>query len=408
MERSVRILAVNTGSSSVKFSLYALRGEAEELFLSGVLSRIGDEDGFFSVRDAEGNALAEDKVFLPDHERACVHLFSWLAAQEKFSQPDAIGHRIVHGGAKYDAPVVVTTGILTELEKLCPFAPEHLPQALGALRHAGRLFPDIPQVACFDTAFHRSMPEVAQTYPLPSSVRLRGVRRYGFHGLSYEFILGELSALPAGIDQDSRIVVAHLGHGASMAAIRGGRSLDTTMGFSPAGGLVMSTRTGDLDPGVVLFLLQEGQVSAAEIKEMVNRRSGLLGISERSDDMRDLLAAAAAGDRASQMAVDLFCYQARKHIGALAAVLGGLDTLVFTGGIGEHSPDIRSRICDGLGFLGIGLDEQENRAGASLISNENAAVDVRVMKTNEEMTIARQTLRVIDGIQQHAKGEDEG
>ena len=404
----MHILAVNTGSSSIKFSFYAFCEGEERLLATGSVTRIGYVGGVFSVFDGHGRAIVEEGISPRDHESARNRMFSWLMTQDALPGPDAVGHRVVHGGPDHAAPASVTPELLDALDNLRPFAPEHLPQALDALRHTATLFPGIPQVACFDTAFHRSMPEVAQTYPLPSSVRLQGVRRYGFHGLSYEFILGELNALSDGIGDDSRIVVAHLGHGASMAAIRGGRSLDTTMGFSPAGGLVMSTRTGDLDPGVVLFLLQEGRVSAAEIKEMVNRRSGLLGLSERSDDMRDLLAAAAAGDQASQMAADLFCYQARKHIGALAAVLGGLDTLVFTGGIGEHSPDIRSRICDDLGFLGIGLDEQENRAGASLISNENAAVDVRVMKTNEEMTIARQTLRVIDGIQQLSTGEDEG
>ncbi|ASQ90846.1 acetate kinase [Prosthecochloris sp. GSB1] len=396
MEKEFRILAVNTGSSSIKFSLYAFNEEEERLLATGSVTRVGYDGGVFSVYDAEGRAIVEEDTSLPDHESARKLVFSWLVSQEELPLPDALGHRIVHGGPDHAAPASVTPELLDDLEKLRPFAPEHLPQALDALRHAATLFSGIPQVACFDTAFHRFMPEVAQIYPLPSTIRLQGVRRYGFHGLSYEFILGELDALSCG---QGRVVVAHLGHGASMAALRDGRSIDTTMGFSPAGGLVMSTRTGDLDPGVVLFLLQEGHATAGEIKEMVNRRSGLLGLSERSDDMRDLLAAGAAGDGPSQMAVDLFCYQARKQVGALAAVLGGLDTLVFTGGIGEHSPEIRSRICEGMGFLGIGIDEQENRAGGRLISNENSAVDVRVMKTNEEMTIARQTLRVIEGIQ---------
>ncbi len=397
-----QILAVNTGSSSIKFSLYVLRGEMEKLFLNGSLSRIGYDGGLFSVFDAEGAALVEENIFFPDHESACEHLFSWLLSRQEFPKPDAIGHRIVHGGAEYDAPVVVSPGIFADLEKLCSFAPEHLPQALNALRHAGKLFPDIPQVACFDTAFHRSMPLVAQTYPLPGSVRLQGVQRYGFHGLSYEFIVSELNALPGAMDAESRVIIAHLGHGASMVAVRGGKSLDTTMGFSPAGGLVMSTRSGDLDPGVILFLLQQEHMSADEIRKMVNRRSGLLGLSGRSDDMRDLLGAAEAGDGASHMAVDLFCYQARKHLGALAAVLGGLDTLVFTGGIGEHSPDIRARICDGLGFLGIG--DLKNREGQQVISTDGARVVVRVMKTNEEVMIARQTCRVLkDNVQNQQK-----
>jgi acetate kinase len=284
---------------------------------------------------------------------------------------------------------------MASMEEISAYAPEHLPQALKAVSHAGSLMPGVLQVACFDTAFHRSMPPVARLYPLPETVRKEGVERYGFHGLSYEYLQSELERQEGPAAVRGRMILAHLGHGASMAALQDGRSVETTMGFSPAGGLVMSTRTGDLDPGVILFLLQQDRLSSGEIKEMVNRHSGLLGVSGTSDDMRDLLAAEASDCRARQ-AVELFCYQARKSMGALAAVLGGLDMLVFTGGIGEHSAVVRSRICSGLEFLGIELDDAKNGANQPVISKEAGRVSVRVMKTNEELTIVRQTRRILD------------
>ncbi len=393
--KKISILALNTGSSSIKFSLYALGEGVEERILAGSLTRIGFGEGVFSAGDGSGESLVRERFSAPDHESACERVFSWLLSRNDLPRPAAVGHRIVHGGPEYTEPVIVTPEVTASLERLVPFAPEHLPQALRAVRHAGGLLTGIPQVACFDTAFHRTMPGTARTYPLPAAVRREGVRRYGFHGLSYEYLVDELRRLDVA---GGRIVLAHLGHGASMAAVRDGESVDTTMGFSPAGGLVMSTRTGDLDPGVILFLLQQGGMTAPEVKEMVNRRSGLLGLSEKSDDMRDLLEAAGGGDEASRAAVELFCYQARKHAGALAAALGGIDAMVFTGGIGEHSPDIRSGICDGLGFLGVDIDEQKNRENLPVISKDNGSVVVRVMSTNEELMIARQTLRAVNAV----------
>jgi acetate kinase len=358
------------------------------------LTRIGGNTGRFTVRDAGGESIVDDQVAVSDHDAACDHVFSWILSNGS-GKPDAIGHRMVHGGPRHSFPEAVTPELIASIEELSPYAPEHLPQALKAVRHAGTVMPGVLQVACFDTAFHRSMPSVAQLYPLPEAIRREGVQRYGFHGLSYEYLLSELARLESPEALQGRIILAHLGHGASMAAVRNGRSIETSMGFSPAGGLVMSTRTGDLDPGVILFLLQQDRLSPAEIKEMVNRRSGLFGVSGRSDDMRDLLEAEVSDEPARQ-AVELFCYQARKYIGSLTAVLGGIDMLVFTGGIGEHSPDVRGRICEGLEFFGIQLDHEKNRMNLPLISHEKGRVSVRVMKTNEELMIVRQTRNILE------------
>ncbi|NTW51105.1 MAG: acetate/propionate family kinase [Chlorobiaceae bacterium] len=393
MRPVISILAVNTGSSSIKFSLYE-SGDAEELVFSGSLTRIGMKTGRFSVTDHEGNFIDCEKVQAADHQAACSHVFSWVQAHGH-GIPDAIGHRIVHGGPRHTSPEKVTPELLASIEELTPYAPEHLPQALKAIRHAAVKFPGVLQVACFDTAFHSTMPPVAKIYPIPASYRNDGVQRYGFHGLSYEYILGELVARRENVARKGRLIFAHLGHGASMAALRDGKSVETTMGFSPAGGLVMGTRTGDLDPGVILFLLQQGKLSPGELRDMVNRQSGLLAVSGLSDDMRDLLDAEKRNE-AAHAAIELFCYHARKQIGALSAVLGGLDMLVFTGGIGEQASEIRSRICSGLEFLGIRIDSLKNSGNLEVISPDSAPVSVRVMKTNEELMIIRQTRRVVE------------
>ncbi len=395
MNQKKKILAINTGSSSIKFSLYET-GEVEKLLCTGSLTRIGHEGGAFSVTDGHASSLASESVAVPDHNAACAYLSNWVLKQGEAYKPDAIGHRMVHGGPRYSSPQVVSPELIASLEELVPYAPEHLPQALKAVSQASKLFPGTLQVTCFDTSFHSSMPPVARFYPLPESIRSEGVQRYGFHGLSYEYLLGELERQGGRDVAQGRIILAHLGHGASMAAVKEGRSIDTTMGFSPAGGLVMSTRTGDLDPGVILFLLQQDKMSAAQIKEMVNRQSGLRGISGISDDMQVLLSMERQNLKARE-AVDMFCYRAKMSIGSYAAVMGGLDTLVFSGGIGEHAAEIRGRICEGLDFLGIAVESSRNDVSSPVISPDGSAVTVRVIATNEELMIVRHTLAILAG-----------
>lgn len=394
MKPVITILAVNTGSSSIKFSLYE-SGEREELLFSGSLTRIGLKDGRFSVVDPEGRYIDCERVDAPDHPAACSHVFSWLKKHGP-GMPDAVGHRVVHGGPRHTASEKVTPELLDSIAELVSYAPEHLPQALNAIRYAATELPGAFQVACFDTAFHSTMPPLAKLCPIPEEYRRQGVQRYGFHGLSYQYILSQLQAEGDPFARKGRVILAHLGHGASMAAVLDGRSIETTMGFSPAGGLVMSTRTGDLDPGVVLFLLQEGHLDSTGLRDMMNKKSGLFGVSGLSDDMRDLLDAESKNDQA-RLAVELFCYSARKHIGALTAVLGGLDMIVFTGGIGLYSPEIRQRICFGLEFLGVGLDHEKNLNHPGIISTDTSPVVVKVIETNEEVTIVRETRRVLEG-----------
>jgi len=380
------VMAVNTGSSSIRFALYRM-DQGEIPLYTGALTSIASKDAMFSVIDSDGHALIREAVCVADHGAACEHVFGWLHDSNTL-RPDAVGHRIVHGGPLYSSPQVVSPALVESLHGLVVFAPQHLPQALQALDHASRLFPGSTQVACFDTAFHRSMPDVARLYALPEEVRRHGVQRYGFHGLSYQYLMSELERTVGTEIARGRLVLAHLGHGASMAAVKEGRSIDTTMGFSPAGGLVMSTRSGDLDPGVLLFLLEQEHMDAAAITTMINSGSGMLGLSGISGDMQMLLDAVGDSHRARQ-AVDLFCYQAKKTIGAFAAAMGGLDSVIFTGGIGEHSAVIRQRLCSGLGFLGIELDDGRNHHHEPVISGEASRVDIRVMATNEELMIAR-------------------
>ena len=387
------ILTINSGSSSIKFSLYVL-GESESLVLEGELGRIGVSQGFLQVKDHEGKDLADQKLSLPDHETALKTLFAWLQGHAVGKDLHAVGHRLVHGGAVHVKPQRVSAALIEDLKKLVPLAPDHLPDEIKGLEAVGQLSPDLPQVACFDTAFHRSMPEVAQRFALPGPLYHEGLRRYGFHGLSYEYILQELAQEAGAPAAQGRLIVAHLGNGASMAAIEGGRSLDTSMGLTPTGGLVMSTRSGDLDPGVILYLLQEKGMTPAAVNHLINQQAGLLGISGISPDMQDLLAQKGTKPDAA-LAVNLFCYQARKFIGAFAAALGGLDTFVFTGGIGENSAAIRAMICEPLEFLGIRLDRGLNEGNSPVISRKDSPVTMRVMKTNEELMIARHTRDLI-------------
>ncbi len=393
MRNSSHILTINSGSSSIKFSLYVL-GASERLVLAGEVGRIGLGQGFLQAKDHTGKQLIAQEQNLPDHEAAFKTLFAWLQGHAVGKDLDAVGHRLVHGGPAHVKPQPVSAALIADLKQLIPLAPDHLPDEIQALEAVHRHFPKLPQVACFDTAFHRHMPEVAQRYALPGSLFHEGLRRYGFHGLSYEYILRELRREAGAPAASGKVIIAHLGNGASMAAIEGGRSLDTTMGLTPTGGLVMGTRAGDLDPGVMLYLLQEKGISPDALNQLVNHQAGLLGASGISSDMHDLLAQEGT-DANAALAVELFCHQARKFAGALAAVLGGLDTLVFTGGIGENASVIRARICAPLVFLGVHLDPDLNEQNQPVISMKTSPVVVRVIKTNEELMIARHTRELL-------------
>lgn len=359
------VLSVNSGSSSLKSALFEVDHTSEQ-----ELARAGTqvEGGDYTSALQAAIASFEERGF-PD--------------------PGAAGHRIVHGGPRHAAPAVVDDQVLAELRELVPFAPLHMPAAVAGIEAIAARW-DIPQVACFDTAFHHRLPSLAQRLPLPDSLGDEGVRRYGFHGLSYEYVVGALGA-----DELGRAVIAHLGNGASMAAVHQGRSVETTMGFTPAGGLVMSTRPGDLDPGVAVYLLREKGYDADHLEQLLDRESGLIALSGGTSDMEALIEQRNRGDASATLAVEMFCYQARKHVGALTAVLGGLDTIVFTGGIGEKAPLVRAEICRGLEHLGVELDDEQNERHAEVISAPGSECVVRVVRTDEDLVIARHTAALV-------------
>jgi acetate kinase len=307
----------------------------------------------------------------------------------------AVGHRIVHGGPDDFEARLITPDLLGTFRRVGPLDPAHMPGEIALIEAFTRRLGGVPQVACFDTGFHRDLPPRARVLPIPRRYQAEGIRRYGFHGLSYAYLLEELGRLAGEDAARGRVVLAHLGSGASMAAVLEGRCVDTTMGLTPAGGLVMGTRTGDLDPGVLIHLLRTEGLTADGLDDLVNRRSGLLGVSETSSDMRDLLARRASDPRAAE-AIDLYCYQSRKWVGALAASLGGLDTLVFSGGVGENAPEARAGICDGLGFLGVTLDPARNGLNADVVSSPDGPCAVRVIRTDEELMIVRTVARLLD------------
>ena len=385
---SRHILCINSGSSSIKFALYRL-GPGEELLVKGAVEHIGMPGGWLWLEDGEGTHLANRHGDFSDHPAAIRAMVSLAVDDYRFPTPDGVGHRLVHGGPHHTAPEMVTPQLLLNLRKLIPFAPLHLPSEIRGIDAVSTNHPELGQVACFDTAFHRHMPEVAQRLPLPRSLWHEGVHRYGFHGLSYEYIVGTL-----GDEVRGRVVIAHLGNGASMVALRDGRSQDTTMGFTPIGGLMMGTRSGDLDPGILVYLMDEKGYNARQFDKLLNHRSGLIGVSGISSDMKTLLEKSSMELHAAQ-AVEMFCYQARKAVGGLSAVLGGLDALVFTGGIGERATPIRRLICEGLDFLGIRLDPEKNAAHAAIISSKDSPCTVRVIPTNEGLMIARHTHRLL-------------
>lgn len=387
------LLTINGGSSSIRFALYE-EGEPLRRRLDGKVDRIGLSGTNLTFKVSTGQSQDSRTIDTDNHGSAVTFLLDWLETQQVFASVKAVGHRVVHGMTR-SAPERVTAELLDELHRITPYDPEHLPLEIELIEAIRQRHPTLPQVACFDTAFHRTMPRVASLLPIPRRYEAAGVRRYGFHGLSYEFLKEELARLGDRAATKGRVILAHLGNGASLAAVRDGKSIDTSMGFTPTGGLVMSSRSGDLDPGLVSYLARTEQMSASQFQDMVNHASGLLGVSEISSDLRDLLARESDDVRAAE-AVALFCYQAKKWIGAFAAVLGGLDTLVFAGGIGENAPLIRERICDGLGFLGIQLDQNHNSKNAPVISSDVGRVKVRVIRTDEELMIARSITRVLN------------
>jgi acetate kinase len=390
---SAHILTINGGSSSIKFAFYRI-GEPLERSTYGTIDRIGLSGTNLTFNVLGKKELQTRDSAAADRSSVVTFLIDWLEKQPEFQSIRGVGHRVVQG-MQHAEPEIVTPALLGELHRHIPYDPDHLPREIELIEAFRQRHPRLPQVACFDTSFHRGMPRVAKLIPIPRRYETKGVQRYGFHGLSYAYLMEELVRLGEVAATSGRVILAHLGNGASLAAVRDGKSIDTSMGFTPASGVPMSTRSGDLDPGLISFLTRTEHMSPAQFDHMVNDESGLLGVSETSSDVRDLLAKEAVDVRAAE-AVALFCYQTKKWIGAFAAALGGLDTLVFAGGIGENAPLIREWICEGLGFLGVELDAERNAKNAPLISPDTARVKVRVIRTDEELMIGRSVARVLN------------
>jgi acetate kinase len=383
------VLVINAGSSSIKFGLYVWGHSPEKIFY-GEISRIG-LPGVSFTKNSEKQTIS---LPVNDYPSAITFLTSWLEDSTGFNDIQAIGHRVVHGMER-DKPAHVTPQLITELKQLIAYDPDHLPYQIQLIDAFAKHVPEIPQVVCFDTAFHHTMPRVAQLMAIPRRFEKLGVRRYGFHGLSYDYLMHACKEIIGEEASKGRIILAHLGNGASLAAVYEGKSIDTSMGFTPASGIPMSTRSGDIDPGAAWMMMKMENLSPGQFNHIVNNESGLLGVSETSGDMNDLLSCEASDVRAAE-AIALFCYQVKKYIGALTAVLGGVDTLVFTGGIGENSSIVRARICEGLGFLGIELDEIRNGGNKGVISAGNGKVDVHIIHTNEDLMIAKLVYTIMD------------
>ena len=374
------ILALNSGSSSLKFGLYRVGPSDTEMLVSGEAEAIGKPDAKFRAIDAAGESLLSVAAPISSQEDAVAQIGKFLA-DRKFPVAAAVGHRVVHGGPKLLRHCLIDENVLMQLRRAIPFAPLHIPSALAAIRFAQANFPDRPQVACFDTSFHADFPNVASTLPIPKALRSEGIRRYGFHGLSCESIVHQL-----GREVPERLIVAHLGNGASVTAIRNGKSIDTSMGLTPAGGVIMGTRTGDLDPGVLMYLIREKKLDAAALEDLVDHQSGLLGISGIDGDMRRLHEAASTNDDA-RLAIEMFCYSVRKQIAAMIAAVGGVDMVVFTGGIGENDEVARAMICEGLAWAGIGQPEMLSWTVREIVPGSN----VCVLPSQEDEQIARHT-----------------
>jgi acetate kinase len=390
------ILVLNAGSSSIKFSLFEghLRPSREALICDGEVDGIGHR-AHFVARDGAGKSLADqDMQQAASHEDALAALLKWMDRQFPTNRLIAAGHRVVHGGSIYTVPVRIDDSVINELQRLVPLAPLHQPHNLAAIAAVAKLHPNLPQVACFDTAFHHTQPALAAAFALPRAITADGVRRYGFHGLSYEYIASVLPDVLGAVAADGRVVVAHLGAGASLCAMHRRRSVATTMGFTPLDGLVMASRCGNLDPGVILYLMQEKGMTAQAVTDLLYHSSGLLGVSGISDDMRTLLA---SDDPHASEAVDLFAYRIGREMGSLAASLGGLDALVFTAGIGEHASEIRRRVCEYAAWLGVELDHAANAADRTWITTSASKTSAWVIPTNEDLMIARHTWCLTEG-----------
>jgi acetate kinase len=383
------LLTINCGSSSLKFSLYRAGSLQQEL--SGSVDAIGSTTSKLVITNQEKSLPGHAGGF-KNLDAAVKAVIRWVKKSQYNNGLLAIGHRLVQGGPNHRAPQLITDDLLKTLQQFIYLAPNHLPDEIKAIKAFRQAFPQLPQVACFDTAFHADMPDEAKYYPLPDKYREQGLLHYGFHGLSYQYIMQKLAADGVKV-KEQKIIIAHLGNGASMAAVKNGISIETTMGLSPIGGLVMGTRSGDLDPGVVLFLLKQGRLTATQLDTLLSKESGLKAIAGKSDVQQ--LLATEEHDAKARAAITLFCYQARKFIGSLAAAMGGLDRLVFTGGIGEHSAVIRERICHDLEFLGIYIDQKLNSRNSDDISSSTGKVKVMVIKTNEEEMIAQHTQTII-------------
>jgi acetate kinase len=378
------VLALNSGSSSLKFGLYRVGSSRTETLVAGEAESIGDQRSEFHAQNSRKKTLLHETVPLPGQRDAIIRIGK-LLDDANMPAPAAIGHRIVHGGPKLRAHCLIDDEVLRQLEAAAAFAPLHIPSALSVIRFAQQHFPGLPQIACFDTTFHAGLAEVARVLPIARELQLEGIQRYGFHGLSCESIVHQLAdALP------SRMIIAHLGNGASITAVRGGKSIDTSMGLTPTGGVIMGTRSGDLDPGVLVYLMREKRFDAAMLEELVDHRSGLLGISGVDGDMRRLHQAAAANADA-RLAIEMFCYSVRKQIAAMIAALDGVDLVVFTGGIGENDCAARAAICGGLSWIGVRLDQARNRSARNPINDPASRCAVRVLPSQEDEQIARHT-----------------
>jgi len=380
------VLTINGGSSSIKFAVFT-SSVAPKRLMSGKVERIGLPDARLIVKVSDSGQDAETiPITGESYDDAIEILLGFLRVRFDTSSFAGIGHRIVHGGAKLIIHQLVTPNLISELKRIQSLDRTHLPSEIALIERLQQAYPETPNIACFDTAFHRTMPRVAQLLPIPRHYLEAGVRRFGFHGLSYTYLMKQLAVLAGQESANGRVILAHLGSGASMSAVRDGNPIDTTMAFTPTAGLVMGTRPGDMDPGLLLYMMKEENLTYGQMETFVSHQCGLLGVSESSSDMRDLLRVCGSDIRAAD-AIALFCYQAKKHLGALCAALGGLDTIVFAGGIGENVPEIRAGICEGLAFLGVRLDGERNEAGVGVISSDESRVAIRVIPTDEEIVM---------------------